>query len=350
MFSLQQISILLCAYLLLHSCAPSSTKKVSNNSFQEIDSLIQSTQPHTFNGVVLISKGDSILYQNTKGYSNLEQKDTLKLEHQFVIGSISKQITAVLILQAYENGLLDLETPIAQYLPTLSLAWKDSINVHHLLTHKHGIQSLDKELAFSPNQQFQYSQLGYELLAQVLEQVHQQSFVELSSRLFKKHGLSNTFHPQNKGYKNLVKGYTESETGNLSYEAHSFRNYVPAGSFISTVQDLTKWNLLLHHGSLLKQETLELMSVKYATRQHPIFNTIDYGYGLTFKANEQDFQIGALGFAPGFVSSNFYFPDSEISVVVLENVAANLDDFRKTFYYHTAIINLVRGTLRQTKR
>ncbi len=346
MLYLRLISLLLSSCILLFSCTPSNTKDTSpNKPFKKIDHLIESILPHTFNGVILISKGDSVLYQTTKGYANIAQKDTLNLNHQFVIGSISKQITAVLILQAYEKGLLDLETPIAEYLPELSLAWKDSINIHHLLTHKHGIQSLDKALAFPPDSQFQYSQLGYELLAQILESVHQQAFVAISSRLFQENGLKNTFHPQNKVYKHLVKGYTEEENGNLVYETQSFENYVPAGGFISTVQDLTKWNLLLHHGKLLKPNSLQLMSVKQATRQHPIFNAIDYGYGLTFKAEEQAVQIGALGFAPGFVSSNFYFPSTNISLVVLENVAANLADFKQTFYYHTNTIALLRADL-----
>jgi CubicO group peptidase (beta-lactamase class C family) len=346
MLYLRQISLLLTSYLVLFSCTSSNTEKASQDqTFIEIDSLVESVLPHAFNGIIVLSKGDSILYHKERGYADIEQKDTLNLKHQFVIGSISKQITAVLILQAYEDSLLQLETPIAQYLPELTMSWKDSINIHHLLTHKHGIQALDKALLFHAGNQFQYSQLGYELLAQILEEVHQQSFVDISSSLFQEHGLKNTFHPQNKAYRNLVKGYTENENGKLLYETQSFQNYVPAGAFISTAQDLIKWNLLLHHGKLLKAKTFQLMTIKQATRQHPIFNAIDYGYGLTFKANEQNFQIGALGFAPGFVSSNFYFPMQNISVVVLENVAANLPDFRQTFHYHTSIIHLSKEAL-----
>lgn len=346
MLFFRQISLLFCSSLLFYSCNFSKLKDSSQDkTFKEIDHLTGSILPHKFNGIILISKGDSTLYHSEIGYANIEDKDTLKLNHQFVIGSISKQITAVLILQAYEKGLLDLEMPIAQYLPNLKMPWKDSITIHHLLTHKHGIQSMQKELAFLPYSQFQYSQLGYELLAQILEQVHQQSFVDISSHLFQEQGLKNTFHPQHKKYKNLAKGYTEDNEKNLIYETHSFRNYVPAGTFISTAPDLTKWNMLLHHGKLLKPSTFQLMTVKYATRQHPIFDAIDYGYGLTFRTNEQNFQIGALGFAPGFVSSNFYFPASKISVVILENVAANLDDFKQTFHYHTNILNLTKNAL-----
>jgi D-alanyl-D-alanine carboxypeptidase len=67
------------------------------------------------------------------------------------------------------------------------------------------------------------------------------------------------------------------------------------------------------------------MSKKYATRNHPVFGKLDYG--LTFRENERKIQIGALGFAPEFVSSCFYFPRSKTSVIILENMAQNLDDF-----------------------
>lgn len=245
-------------------------------------------------------------------------------------------------MQAYEKGLLNLRHSISKYLPELRMSWKDSISIHHLLTHQHGIQSLDKKLQFPPGSEFKYSQLGYELLARILEQVHQKDFSKISNELFQQHNLTKTFHPASGQHKNLVNGYSEDEQGKLIDEPNSFQNYTAAGGFVSNALDLVQWNLLLHNGSLVKKHTLQLMRTKYATRQHPIFDAIDYGYGLTFGANEANFQIGALGFAPGFVSSNFYFPETGTSVVLLQNTAVRLNDFKQTFYYHTTITNLVR--------
>jgi CubicO group peptidase (beta-lactamase class C family) len=84
------------------------------------------------------------------------------------------------------------------------------------------------------------------------------------------------------------------------------------------------------------------MSNSYASRQHPIFEEIEYGYGLTFKKGEENLQIGATGFAPGFVSANFYFPRTKISVIVLQNIARDLPDLKKTFYFNTEILNIVK--------
>ncbi|HEX9513956.1 MAG TPA: serine hydrolase domain-containing protein [Puia sp.] len=61
-------------------------------------------------------------------------------------GSISKQITAVLVLRAYDQGKLRLQDTLRRYLPDLKASWADSITVHQLLTHTHGITYLDQPL------------------------------------------------------------------------------------------------------------------------------------------------------------------------------------------------------------
>ena len=287
---------------------------------------------------------DSIpLYSKTVGYSDLESKTKIDFNDQFVIGSISKQITAVLILRAYEKGQIGLNDTIGKYLTDINQSWVKEVTIHQLLTHTHGITNLDAPLEFTPGTQFHYSQLGYELLAQILEKVTGERFKNLSTELFDQYGLKNTFHPENTAYKHLVKGYEENESGTLEITENSLYNYAAAGSFISNATDLSKWNQLLYSEKLVKKETLELMRTKYATRIHPIFETVAYGYGLLFNAGEQDIQIGALGYAPGFVSACYYYPQTNMNLVILQNTANDLDDFKKTFIVHTEIMELIRN-------
>lgn len=332
----------LTACILLGSCHVTNTNTVKNENQlkKSIDTVIKS---NNFNGVVLLTKGNNTLYSNSTGYADFENKTLLSLNSQFVIGSISKQITAVLVLQSYELGAIKLEDTINEYLTDINQPWTKDVTIHHLLTHTHGIVDIQKPLEFKPGSQFQYSQLGFELLAHILEKVTGKTFEQLSTALFNVHELTNTFHPYNKQYKNLVKGYEQDENGTLNYATNSLDNFVAAGSFISTVSDLNKWNILLHSGKLVKAETLELMSTRYATRQHPIFSTIEYGYGLLFKEGEAKKQIGALGYAPGFVSSCHYYPEKDINLVILENTAYKLNDFKTTFKTHTALMELVKS-------
>ncbi|WP_338790224.1 serine hydrolase domain-containing protein [Bernardetia sp. MNP-M8] len=346
---LPYFSLLIFVVLIFSNCKNQKVVQTNDDYLLAIDSVIESDSVKPFNGVVLIVREGKEIYSKTKGFSDRDKKIPLTLKNQFVIGSISKQITAVMILEEYEKGTLKLEQTIRTYLPNLEQSWADSVTIHHLLTHTHGIKELNQPLAFPLGSRFDYSQLGFELLSNILESIKKQSFETISNDFFQRIGLKNTVYPSLKKQKKMTKGYTEQENGDIIYETNTFKNYVAAGGFISTAYDLVKWNKLLHSGKILKKDTFKLMVQRYETRKHPIFDEIDYGYGLTFKKNEQTIQIGALGFAAGFVSSNFYFPQTKTSLIVLENTAYQLQDFKKTFYHHTTLLEIVKNGKNNTK-
>jgi CubicO group peptidase (beta-lactamase class C family) len=278
----------------------------------------------------------------------MAKKEPLQLNDQFVIGSISKQFTAVLVLREYDKGNIDIFTPIHTYLPELTQSWADTVTVHHLLTHMHGITQLDKLTTFKVGSQYSYSQIGYDLLAKIVEKTSKKSFAELSENLFRACGMKNTFHPDIKKYSNLVKGYTEIENGKIEFEKETFQNYVAAGSFLSTVNDLNIWNDLFYNGKLLKSKTMKLLLTKQqgAVRNHPLFGITEYGYGITIDTKENILQYGQTGYAPGFISMNFYFPKTKTSAIVLANVAYETEDLKKTFYYPTEILKIVRNEIK----
>jgi D-alanyl-D-alanine carboxypeptidase len=308
---------------------------------KKIDSLITAPTSKPFNGVILIAQGPKIVYAKTQGHA--QDKIPLKLNDQFVIGSISKQIAAVMVLHEFDKGHLQLHVPIRQYLPELKAKWADSVTIHQLLTHTHGITKLDVPLAFEAGTQYAYSQIGYQLLSDIIERTSGKSFSTLSSELFKKCKMTQTFHPAIKHYKNLVKG---NEDGKQISEKESLENYVAAGSFISTASDLLLWNNALHNGHLLKASSYQLMMTKQknAVRQHPIFGITAYGYGITVSNKDNILQVGQTGFAPGFISMDFYFPAKKVSVILLDNMAWDTDNLMKTFYYHLEILKILKAS------
>lgn len=313
---------------------------ISYGQFAEkIDSLITAKTSKPFNGVIIVAQGTKAIY--TKIYGNADGKVPLKLNDQFVIGSISKQIAAVMVLQEYDKGHIQLHIPIRQYLPELKAKWADSVTIHQLLTHTHGITKLDAPLSFKAGTQYAYSQIGYQLLSDIIEKTSGKSFATLSSKLFERCKMTQSFHPAIKQYKNLVKG---NEDGKPIPEKESLENYVAAGSFISTASDLLLWNETLHNGHLLKASTYQLMMTKQknAVRQHPIFGITEYGYGITVSNKDNILQLGQTGFAPGFISMNFYFPAKKVSVILLDNNAWDTDDLTKTFHYHLEILKILK--------
>lgn len=309
---------------------------------QKIDALLHTGTLPPFSGVVWIARKGKCTYAAARGYSDAENKTKVRAGDQFVIGSISKQFTAVMVMQQYELGNIKLDLPVSRYLPQLKQTWADSVTVHHLLSHTHGIVKLDEPAAFPAGSQLAYSQIGYELLAEILEKVSGRSFAALSKELFTRCGMNHTVHPAY-AHKGLVKGYTENEKGILDFESKSLINHPAAGGFISTVQDLTLWNEQLHNGKILKPVTYALMMTpkKNAVRQHPIFGQTTYGYGFTITENKGQLQLGQTGYAPGFISMSYYYPEQKRSVVVLSNTVYHTADINQTFSYLLQILNII---------
>ncbi len=190
-------SLLILFFLLLISWQSKGQEihKDYSHLSSKIDSILSK---HKFNGVISISIDSTNIYSTAIGFSDLVDETQIDLDDQFVIGSISKQITAVLILREYEKGKIGLNDTIDKFLTEINQPWLKEITIHQLLTHTHGIIDLDKPLEFEQGSQFHYSQLGYKLLAQILLKITRKTFDNLSTELFEEYGLLNTFHPNNK--------------------------------------------------------------------------------------------------------------------------------------------------------
>lgn len=328
--------------LALCSCKSMSGRK---RSFAKVRSDLRALlEVHNFHGTLLVTQGDGTVFAAARGHADQKTPRLLKLNDRFVIGSISKQVTAALILKAYEKRLLAFNDAMGDHLSKIQQPWSQRVTLHHLLTHTHGIQSLEQPLGFEPGTRFEYSQLGYALLAQILEQVNRKSFEQLCRELFAQLDLRSTFHPIDHERAGLLRGFERRE-GASKYRrtTDSLKNYAAAGSLISTVSDLARWNDLLHSGKLIGKHSVDLMSRRYATRQHPIFGEVEYGYGLLFDKGEQDLQIGALGYAPGFASASYYYPRLNMNLVVLSNRVDLSRGFAHAFRVHTEAMKIVKG-------
>jgi CubicO group peptidase (beta-lactamase class C family) len=314
-----KISSLLLLFFLFVNYTSFAQKK--DNYKAQIDSLIQSTSP-VFNGVVLISKNGKTLYSKAQGFSNFESKKPLSINSQFEIMSNSKQIAAVLVLLEVEKGKVDLNAPIKKYLPELTQSWADSVTVHQLLNHSHGIVDLQKPLIFKPGTNFKYGNLSFNLIGKIVEFSTKKSYAEVADALFRKLKMNNTFCYSKEKAQNLVSGYTNS---NENFELKKGSQITPdtwgADGVVSTVGDLAIWNNNLHKGKILKSKTYQLMIKNTILSQHNFFGKEKdgYGYGIRTIEKETVKYLGHTGVGDGFTSVNLYFPESDISFIVLEN-------------------------------
>lgn len=240
--------------------------------FRKIDSLVETKNPRIFNGVILISKNGKSKYSKSYGYSNNQDKIPLSMNTQFEIMSNSKLVTAVLILKEVEKGNINLNVPIKRYLPELTQTWSDTVTVHNLLNHTHGIVDTEKPLLFKPGTQFKYGNLSNILLGKILEGINKKSYSEQANDLFKTLGMKNTFCYSENDKKNLAFGYMNKEN-NLSLVEKSFINNenMSADGVISTANDLAIWDNKLHNGKILKPKTYKLLTTPSILSEHDTF-------------------------------------------------------------------------------
>lgn len=324
--------------LLIISCNNKNKNKSDTNSIKEqiddysakIDSLIQTTNPRSFNGVVLITQNGETKYSKTYGYSNFDDKTPITLKDNFRIQSNSKQITAVLILKEVDNEKINLKSPISKYLPNINQTWADTVTVHQLLNNTSGITSINEPLLFDAGTEFYYSNAGYGLLGRIIEKVTGKEYIEVANNLFKKLEMHNSYcYELGKANNGLINGYrgTNNEfnlvdINTIVNSEEGWKDFIPAGGIISNVNDLNVWDKNLHNGKLLNPDTYKLMTnFNHTTDFFNVFGKekVGYGYGVCI-SNKPLNNIGHGGKGIGFGSFKFYVPEKDLDVIVLENV------------------------------
>jgi CubicO group peptidase (beta-lactamase class C family) len=295
----------------------------------KIDSLIQTKSPRSFNGIIWLTQKGKTKYLKTYGYSNFETKTPFALKDNFRIQSMSKQITAVIILREVEKGRIDLHIPIRKYLPDLKQTWADTVTVHHLLNNSSGIVNITKPLSFRPGTDYYYSNPGYGLLSPIIEQVAGKTFIEVANSLFKELKMHNSYCYQiDKPNVGLVNGYRVSKDSidlfnfkALNHTPETWANFIPAGGMISNAIDLNLWDKKLHNGKILKPETYKLMTNYKISAQHESFGNekVGYGYGLRISDKTPVKYLGHSGKGLGFMSIKIYIPAKDVSLIVLQN-------------------------------
>lgn len=320
-----------------------------------LDSLFHVYAPSPekgLSGCLRVQRGEEIVYQNCSGYSNKDEQLPLNDSTAFLLASCSKQFTATAILLLMEKGLLSEDTYVKTILPDFPY---QEIQVKHLLTHTSGLPDyhslLEKHwdasrfasnrdvlqllkehqpaLHFEPNASFQYSNTAYVLLSLIIETLSQVSYgTFLEKEVFNPLGLDNTYcHARRKEQQlpnNYALGYVYSQKAYQlpdSLENYSYVVYMDGitgdDGVSSTAEDLVKWNKALHSGQVLKTSSMEKMFQRHSLANGRL---TDYGYGLFVQSGPGVERLNYhTGYWPGYTTMNMYFPEQELSIVILSN-------------------------------
>ena len=226
----------------------------------------------------LIAKNGKIIYKKGIGMANLELNVPMQVDNVFRIGSITKQFTAVAILQLMEQGKLKLDDEITRFIPDYPTHGK-KITIEHLLTHTSGIQSftnmldyqkrmaLDLEpteiidhfknepMEFDPGTKWNYNNSGYFLLGYIIEKASGKTYAEyLDEHIFKPAGMTNSLYGSDtKIIKNRAGTYSKDVAGFENAAPINMKQPYAAGAIMSTVEDLYKWHQAVHSYKFIKK-------------------------------------------------------------------------------------------------
>ena len=328
------------------------TKKL-NEAFYFLDTWIQSVLDFDrLPGVsIAIVHDQDIVYSKGFGYADLNRGIKATPDTYYSIGSISKQFTAISIMQLRDKGKLNLTDSVSKHLPWFKPKI-DQTNVSQptirdLLRHSSGLPTepdltvwsnptdlfpsreefinrvKNIEMSYQTNTQFNYSNTGYALLGEIVSVVTNIDYTDyVQHDILEPLNLENTIpNSPDKFRKNAAIGYghwPRKNGGRVEISNLDARAMTPALGFTSTVKDMAKfamWQFRVLNGQdpgILKRETLmEMQSVQWENPK--------WGYGYTYWYLDDLDIIGHQGGVPGFRSQIILSPKEKIAVVVMFN-------------------------------
>jgi CubicO group peptidase (beta-lactamase class C family) len=263
------------------------------------------------------------------------------------MASLAKQVTSALVLKEAEKGNINLQEKANAYLDPLQKT-SNSVTIHHLLSHRSGVNEYGNTITSEPGSKFTYSNHGYRILGTILEKVTKKTFQALSIELFKQLGLNNSFFVDTPSVFASKIQHPMLTISHILYEGNlidtSFDeqrlNANPAGGLISTAYDIDKWNHLLHEGGVLSKLMYEKMTSKISELEKDMW----YGYGLYIIYTPENStipnEITHHGYAAGYKATLSYFPNSKISLVIAESISTH--NISEDFKTHKEIRDIIR--------
>ena len=269
------------------------------------------------------------------GLADVARRTPATPETVFKIGSVSKQFIATAIMLLAQDGRLRVDDPVSRHLDGTPATWQP-MTIRHLLTHTGGLvrespafepmkAKPDREvitaayhlpLRFPPGSKWEYSNLGYFMLGEIITRVSGKSWPQfLEDRIFAPAGMKATA-PTNvtPARPNRALGYTGNDNQRLADDWVALR---PSGAFLSTVGDLAKWDALLYTDTVLAEASRRQMWEQVRLNDGTPY---PYGYGWHVETNRDGRRVLFHGGRmPGFVSHFARFLDDRVSVVVLTN-------------------------------
>ncbi len=331
---------------------------------KKLESFLTDYITDNFSGTFLIAQNGKILHAQGYGFANKEQNTPNALNTVFETGALTRYFTATAILKLVEQNKLSLDDTLSELFDNVPDD-KQSITIHHLLTHTSGLIGDDElnafvqvdsdtflkdvlstdnsfnpaiylpTFTFKPGDRVITFSEGYSLLALIVEQRSGQPFETfLNDQIFKPAGIKNTGY-QLPDWKpeQLADGYAGEageNKGNL-VDRLAKKDKLPLylqGSIglMSTVEDIYAWHQALYAGKILREDLVELLNTRHIGAAVSSEADVDYGYGIYLTETWTGTDWIANGPSPtarrnipGFITRYHYLPDDDIVLIYGSN-------------------------------
>lgn len=313
---------------------------------QEVERLLtQYHQLRHFNGAALVADEKGVVFKKAYGSANFEWQVPNTVDTKFRIASISKQFTAMVILQLVAEGKLKLEDTLVTHLPDYRKDTGSRVTMAHLLNHTSGIPSYTSapdffekhsrnpakvadfvkasasgDLEFEPGSKFSYNNSGYFLLGAIIEKVTGKTYAQaVQERIFDKVGMKNSgYDVQATVLPKRASGYELKPEGYINAPYLDMTLPYAAGSLYSTVEDLYLWDRALYQDTLLPAALKQKMFTPGLS---------DYGFGWSIKKvklSDDKTEVATVnhsGGINGFSSFILRVPERKQVVILFDNTS-----------------------------
>lgn len=314
-------------------------------------------------GVILaIVEGDEVLYQKAMGLMDIDAGIARQIDESFDIASISKEFTAVSILQLADRNALSLDDPLSKYFRDLPNG--DDIKLHHLLTHTHGLPQImaaetfdgtvarDLEVSlghireqspkFAPGARYDYGNTSYYLLAIIAEKVSgQDRKTYIRENLLAPAGMTDSFFlsdtPQPA---ERTKGYSETG-GVIEPRVFDFHDSFAfgTGDIVSTLTDMHKWQRAVSNGTVLSESMFAL-----AAEPKRLNDGTEIARGYGFFRGTIDGQLAIYNTGDFYTHTrHYYVPERDLSVILNTNGTPEFDGGQSSIV-HLQVLGKVFNT------
>jgi len=311
---------------------PSSPSVALSEVGKRLDEYLSRLEPFGFSGAVLVAEGEEILLDAGYGFADQEAAIPNTADTVFQVASITKQFTAAAIMALAVEGKLHTTDTLPSFFSEVP-ADKVLITLRQLLTHTSGVLAGDTEyfddhsrseivamvltepLRFAPGESFLYSNMGYALLAAVIEKVSGMSYEDyLRERLLLPAGMRSTGYRLPSWPPNSVAHWYADGIDNGDQLDHLYPdwNFIGSGRIRSTTGDLYRWHRALMSDELLPASAkLEMYT--------PVMN--DYAYGWVVGDTDRGRLIRHNGGSSDGAAAEFRrYVDEDLVIVIFCNV------------------------------